>query len=61
MTETNEELTPQEAEKVIENLPTTDNVVGDQGARVEEDEEDDFDDDLGEFDEDDEDFEDDDK
>ena len=60
MTEKNEEITPQEAEKVIEEIPTADNVVGDQGARV-EDEEDDFDDDMGEFDEDDEDFEDDDR
>lgn len=57
MTEANEELTPQEAEKVIEELPTEDAPTADADVDFEDEEdEDDDDDDLGEFeDEDDED------
>lgn len=55
MTEANEELTPQEAEKVIEELPTADESTAD--ADVDFEDEDD-DDDLGEFEDEDEDDED---
>lgn len=60
MTEANEELTPQEAEKVIEELPTADEPTADADVDFEDEEdeedEDDDDDELGEFeDEDDED------
>lgn len=56
MTEANEELTPQEAEKVIEELPTEDAPTADADVDFEDEEDEDDDDDLGEFeDEDDED------
>lgn len=60
MTEANEELTPQEAEKVIEELPTADEPTADADVDFEdEDDEDDDDDELGEFEDEDEDDEDD--
>lgn len=54
MTEANEELTPQEAEKVIEELPTADESTADADVDFEDED----DDDLGEFEDEDEDDED---
>lgn len=59
MTEANEELTPQEAEKVIEELPTADEPTADADVDFEDEDDEDDDDELGEFEDEDEDDEDD--